>query len=56
MAFGTAEEVYQEVRERIATFNQGGGFIFNTVHNLQGNTPTENILALFKAIKDSGKP
>jgi uroporphyrinogen-III decarboxylase len=55
MAFGTAAEVYREVRERIDTFNRDGGFIFNSVHNLQGNTPTENILALFEAIKDSSK-
>ncbi len=54
MAFGTADGGLSEVRERIDIFNQGGGFIFNSVHNLQGNTPTENIMALFEAIRDSG--
>jgi hypothetical protein len=53
IAFGTPEEVYREVRERIDIFAPGGGFVFNTVHNVQGNTPTENILAMFRAIRDS---
>jgi len=55
MAFGTPEEVYREVRERIEIFAPGGGFVFNSVHNIQGNTSTENILAMFKAIRDSAK-
>lgn len=53
MAFGSPDEVYREVRERIDIFAPGGGFVFNAIHNIQGNTPTENILAMFKAIKDS---
>jgi uroporphyrinogen-III decarboxylase len=55
LPFGTPEEVYREVRERIEVFNEGGGFVFNTVHNIQGNTPIENVLSMFKAIADSGK-
>jgi uroporphyrinogen-III decarboxylase len=54
IAFGTAEEVYRQVRERIDIFNEDGGFVFNSIHNIQGNTPTENMLAMFKAIRDSG--
>jgi uroporphyrinogen-III decarboxylase len=53
MAFGTPEEVYSEVRERIEIFGDGGGFVFDSVHNIQANTPTENLLAMFKAIRDS---
>ena len=55
IAFGTPEEVYRQVRERIAIFNNSGGMVFNTIHNIQGNTPTENILAMFDAIRDSAK-
>ena len=44
----------REVRERIDIFNQDGGFVFNAVHNIQGNSPIENVLAIFKAIRDSG--
>ncbi len=55
LPFGTPEEVYNQVRERIAIFNDGGGFVFNTIHNIQGDTPVENILALLRAIADSRK-
>jgi len=51
LPFGTPEEVYNEVRERIEIFNKDGGFVFNTTHNTQANTPTENILAMLKAIR-----
>ncbi|MBI5819942.1 MAG: methyltransferase [Verrucomicrobia bacterium] len=53
LPFGTPDEVYREVRERLEIFGEGGGFVFDTVHNIQGNTPTENLLAMFKALKDS---
>jgi hypothetical protein len=55
LPFGTSDEVYRQVRERIDLFNDGGGFVFNTIHNIQGLTPLENLLAMFRAIKDSGK-
>lgn len=54
MAFGTPDEVYREARQRIEIFNDGGGFVFNSIHNIQGDTPTENMLAMFRAIGDSG--
>ena len=53
LPFGKPEDVYREVRDRIEIFNDGGGFVFNTIHNVQANTPIENILAMFRAIKDS---
>jgi uroporphyrinogen-III decarboxylase len=53
LPFGKPEEVYEDVRQRIAIFNDGGGFVFNAIHNLQSNTPVENMLAMLKAVKDS---
>ena len=55
IAFGTPDQVYDEVRQRIEIFSTDGGFVFNTIHNIQGNTPTENILAMFRAIRDSSQ-
>lgn len=52
LPFGTPQEVYDEVKERLKLFNKGGGFVFNTVHNIQGQTSAENMLAMFQAIKD----
>jgi hypothetical protein len=54
LPFGTPDEVYRECRERIEIFGEGGGFVFNTVHNVQGPTPAENLLAMFRAIRESG--
>ena len=54
LPFGTPDEVYREVTEKIEIFNDGGGFVFNSIHNVQSNVPVENILAMFKALKDSG--
>ncbi len=54
MAFGTSDEVYREVRERVDVFNEEGGFVFNAVHNIQATTPVENLEALFRALRESG--
>lgn len=53
LPFGTPEEVYKEVRDGIEILSKGGGFVFAAVHNVQANTPTENMLAMFRAISDS---
>ncbi len=53
ISFGTPQQVYDEVRQRIDIFNESGGFVFNSIHNIQGPTPTENMLALFRAVRDS---
>ncbi len=53
LPFGTPEEVYNDVRERINIFNAGGGFVFNAVHNIQAGTPVENIIAMIEGINDS---
>lgn len=53
LAFSAPDKVYHEVRERIDIFNDGSGFVFNAIHNIQGNVPMENVQAMFKAIDDS---
>lgn len=54
LAFGTAQDVYREVRERVGLLNREGGFVFNAVHNIQANTPVDNVMALFNALRDAG--
>ena len=51
--YETPEAVYAEVKDRINTFNKDGGFVFNAVHNVQGNSPFPNVLAMFQALADS---
>ena len=55
LPYGKPEDVYDEVKERIEILNKGGGYIFNTIHNIQADAPAENIIAMVKAIKDSFK-
>ena len=50
LPFGSPDDVRWEVRERIRTFSPGGGFVFNTVHNVQAGVPVENLLALYEAV------
>jgi len=50
LPFGTPDEVHRQVTERVRIFSQKNGFVFNTVHNIQCNTPTENLLAMFRAL------
>lgn len=55
LPFGTPEEVRAEVRERIRTFGAGGGFVFNTTHNVQARVPKENLVALYEAVREYGQ-
>jgi len=50
LPFGTPDEVETQVTERVKTFSRKHGFVFNTIHNIQCNTPTENLLAMFRAL------
>jgi len=54
LPFGTPDDVRREVRERIATFAPGGGFVFNTIHNVQAKVPVENLRALYDAVREYG--
>jgi len=48
---GTPEQVREHVRERLEIFSPGGGFVFNTVHNIMPDVPPQNILAMFDEIR-----
>jgi len=52
LPFGTPAEVRAEVLERCEIFSRGGGFVFNAIHNVQANTPIENMVAMFEAVKE----
>ena len=54
LPFGTPQQVRAEVAERIAIFAPGGGFVFNTIHNVQAQIPVENLLALYETVRARG--
>jgi uroporphyrinogen decarboxylase len=51
---GTPREVQDEVRRRIDDLAPGGGFVFNTVHNIQNDVPPENIMAMWETLEKYG--
>jgi len=54
LPFGTPEEVKAHVLRECEIFAPGGGFVFNTVHNMQANVPLQNVLAMLEAIRQFG--
>jgi uroporphyrinogen decarboxylase len=51
LPFGTAEDVRQEVRDRISVLGRGGGYILDSTNFIQPDTVPQNVLAMF----DTGK-
>jgi uroporphyrinogen decarboxylase len=51
---GTPEDVRADTRRRIEDLAPGGGFVFATVHNIQGNVPAENIMAMWETLQEYG--
>ena len=50
LPFGTPEQVRDEVRDRLKIFGKNGGFVFAPIHNIQANTPIENLLAVIETL------
>jgi hypothetical protein len=51
-AFGTPAQVKEQVKTQCDILNKNGGFVFNTVHNIQANVPFENVVAMLEALKE----
>ena len=54
LPYGTPQEVRDEVKRRLDDLAPGGGFVFATVHNIQGDVPPENIVAMWETLQDYG--
>lgn len=52
LMFKSPEQVRAQVLKHCEIFAKNGGFIFNTVHNIQGNVPVENVVAMMKALEE----
>jgi uroporphyrinogen decarboxylase len=55
MPYGTPDDIRREVKDRAERLAPNGGLIFCTAHNIQADTATENVLALFEAYRTFGK-
>ena len=52
MPFGSAEDVRREVQDNLSIFRNCKGYVVSPCHNLQANTPTGNILAMYRAVHE----
>jgi len=48
---GKPERIKKEIKKIIDVLGSGGGYIIAPAHNIQADTPVENILAFFEAVK-----
>lgn len=51
---GSPDDVRRQVLERLKIFGPGGGFVFNTIHNVQPKSPIENVLAMYETVREYG--
>lgn len=55
LPFGTIDEIRQGVKDLIKTLGTKGGLLFATSHNIEPDTPPENIIAMFDAVHEFGR-
>ncbi len=48
----TPAEVKSHVIDRLKIFSPGGGFVFNTIHNILPEVPAENVIAMFDVVRE----
>lgn len=55
VAFGSVQEVVEDCRRTLEIMMPGGGYCFAPSHQLQDNSPTENVVAMYEAAHKYGK-
>ena len=48
LAFGSVEEVQQEVKDNLQILGQEGGYIMAPCHNIQAVGPPENVVSMYQ--------
>jgi len=54
VAYGTPKEVVANVRETLEVMKPGGGYCLAPTHQLQDNSPTGNVVAMYEAAREYG--
>ncbi|MBK6281484.1 MAG: hypothetical protein IPF54_01385 [Draconibacterium sp.] len=54
LPYGNPQTIRDEVRRRIDILGKGGGYIVAPAHNIQPDTPIENVMAFFDAVINPG--
>ncbi|OGG48978.1 MAG: hypothetical protein A3F84_08220 [Candidatus Handelsmanbacteria bacterium RIFCSPLOWO2_12_FULL_64_10] len=55
VAGGTVQDTVQDVRETLEVMMPGGGYALAPTHQLQDNSPTENVVAMYEAAYQYGR-
>ena len=48
----TPHQVKDHVRSNLEIFSAGGGYVFNSIHNIMPDVPPENIMAMFETVQE----
>ncbi len=54
LPFGSEADVREEVRMNLGLLRETKGYVVAPCHNLQANTPTSNVVALYDAVQEYG--
>jgi uroporphyrinogen decarboxylase len=52
LPFGSPQEVRDNVRRNVEALAPGGGYVFNTIHNIQADVPPQNVVAMIEALRE----
>jgi len=52
---GSPAAVRDDVKHNLDALAPGGGYVFNTVHNIQADVPPQNIMALWETLQEYGQ-
>lgn len=52
LPFGAPEQVREQVLRRCEIFSRNGGFVFDAIHNIQAQTPVQNIVTMINAVHE----
>ena len=54
VAYGTVQDVVENVRQTLEVMMPGGGYMLAPTHALQSNSPIENVVAMYQAARTYG--
>lgn len=55
VAYGTTEEAVADVRQTLEIMMPGGGYALAPTHQLQDNSPTANVVAMYNTARELGR-
>jgi uroporphyrinogen decarboxylase len=55
VSFGSVDETVEHVKETLRVMMPGGGYALAPTHQLQDNSPTENVVALYETARTFGR-